>query len=268
MPSPGTNADATPPAVPYDPATAISEARARTTWPHDSTAYTQGLTFDHGRLLESTGLEGHSDLREVVLRTGRVVRHTALPATAFGEGIAALGDRIYQLTWRQGRGYVYNAATLQLLDSVAYTGEGWGLTTDGTALYLSDGSSGIRIITPDGFRERSGIRVSEGGHDVWMLNELELVRGELWANIYQTDLIARIDPSTGRIVGYVDIGHLLSSSERASVERRGGTANGIAFDSTRNVLLVTGKLWPHLFELDLQQLRPSFSPPTGLRTRR
>ena len=249
-----TNADATPPAVPFDSATPRLVARAEASWPHDTAAYTQGLIIDRGRLLESTGLEGHSDLREVALRTGHVVRHVALPRTVFGEGIAAVGDRLYQLTWRAGRAYVYDARTFAFADSVSYAGEGWGLASDGQRLYFSDGTSEIRVIDPNGFREERRIRVTEAGKPVWMLNELELVRGELWANIYETNLVARIDPATGRVVGWVDLGTLLTPTERADVAKRGGIANGIAYDSTRDVVLVTGKLWPRMFEIDLRSV--------------
>lgn len=251
-----TNADVTPPAVPFDPATPRLVARAAASWPHDTSAYTQGLTVDRGRLLESTGLEKHSELRDVERRTGRVLHHVALPSDVFGEGIAVAGDRLYQLTWRGGRGYVYDARTFALVDSVSYTGEGWGLASDGQRLYFSDGTSEIRVIDPNGFREQRRIRVTEGGQPVWMLNELELVRGELWANIYETNLVARIDPATGRVVGWVDLGTLLTPGERADVARRGGVANGIAYDSVRDVVLVTGKLWPRMFEIDLRSLSP------------
>ena len=247
----GTNADAAPPAVPFDTATPRTVAHASASWPHDTAAYTQGLIVDRGRLLESTGLEGHSDLREVATRSGRIVRRVALPRTVFGEGIAVVGDRLFQLTWRAGRAYVYDARSLALVDSVTYPGEGWGLASDGQHLYFSDGSSDIRVIDPSGFREQRRIRVTEAGKPVWMLNELELVHGELWANIYETNLVARIDPSSGRVVGWLDLGALLTPAEREEVAKRGGVANGIAFDSTRNMVLVTGKLWPRMFEIDL-----------------
>jgi len=249
MQSASTNADARPPAVPFDSATPIIVARADASWPHDTSAYTQGLILDDGRLLESTGLEGRSELRELDRRTGLARRHFSLPHEVFGEGLAALGGRLYQLTWRAGRGYVYDARTLRLVDSVSYPGEGWGLASDGNHMYLSDGTSEIRVLDPHGFRELRRIRVTEAGKPVWMLNELELVRGELWANIYETNFIARIDPSTGHIVGWIDLSGLLTPTERAGVEKRGGVANGIAYDSIRDRVLVTGKLWPRMFEL-------------------
>ena len=213
-----------------------------------------------GRLLESTGLLGQSDVREVDVATGSVRRRRALPATEFGEGITVVGDRLYQLTWRGGRGHVYDATTLSPIDSFSYAGEGWGLTTDTRVLYMSDGTSRIRVLDPTGFRELRMIRVRETDSTVWMLNELEWVRGELCANVYQTDLIARIDPTTGRVVGWIDVGNLLTAAQRQDVVRRGGVANGIAFDSVRNRLFVTGKLWPRLFEIDFAGVHGSTVP--------
>jgi glutamine cyclotransferase len=252
-----TQADARPPAIPFDTATPRVSPRVIRSWPHDTAAYTQGLAIYRGRLLESTGLLAKSDVREVDLATGSVRRGVALPATEFGEGITVVGDRLYQLTWHGGRGHVYDPATLTPIDSFAYTGEGWGLATDGHTLYMSDGTSRIRVVDPNGFRELRTIQVRERDSTVWMLNELEWVRGELWANVYQTDLIARIDPTTGRVVGWIDVGHLLSEAERQDVARRGGVANGIAFDPVRNRLFLTGKLWPRLFEVDVAGIRAS-----------
>ena len=190
-----TNADAAPPQVPFDRATPRLMARALASWPHDTAAYTQGLLVHDGRVYEGTGLAGQSDVRQVELATGAVHHRTALAAPMFGEGIAIVGDRLYQLTWQHGRGYVYDSKTRAPVDSFTYTGEGWGLTTDGKRLYLSDGTSHVRVIDPTGFREERTFQVSETGKPVWFLNELEWVSGELWANVYQTDLVARIDPA-------------------------------------------------------------------------
>jgi glutaminyl-peptide cyclotransferase len=254
LPASTTNADAAPPAVPFSPATPVTVARARASWPHDTAAYTQGLLFDGERLLESTGREGRSEIREVARESGRVIRHTPLPVTEFGEGIAIAAGHVYQLTWKGGRGYVYDRRTLARVGSFTYAGEGWGLATVGPRLYMSDGSSTLRIIDPVGFREVQRLQVREADKPVWMLNELELVGDELWANIYETNLVARIVPATGEIVGWIDLGALLTPGERADVERRGGVANGIAYDPSRRVALVTGKLWPRTFELDLRDL--------------
>lgn len=168
--------------------------RATTSFPHDTAAFTQGLVLERGRLLESTGLEGQSEVREVDIASGRPGRRVPLRGALFGEGIAAMRGRLYQLTWQTRRGFVSDAASLEPLDSFSFTGEGWGSASDGGQLYMSDGSDRIAVITPDEFRSVRTIAVTEAGRPVWMLNELEWIRGELWANVYQTDLIARIDP--------------------------------------------------------------------------
>ena len=247
--APPTNADQNPPAVPFDSATPRLVASAIQTFPHDSFAYTQGLLFDGTRLIESTGIEQKSDVREVNRTTGAIVKKTALPLSEFGEGIAILGQRIFQVTWRYGRGYIYDATSLVPIGSMQYEGEGWGLTTDGTLLYLSDGTSSIRVIEADSFRVVRRITVTESGRAVPMLNELEWVRGELWANVYKTDWIARIDPATGHVVGWIDVSALLTADERTVVAVRGGVANGIGWDSTRRRVAITGKYWPRLFEI-------------------
>lgn len=255
LPQQRDNADASTPRVPFSPATPRLVPRVVARLPHDSTAFTQGLLVHRGRLLESTGLEGHSGVREVETATGRVLRRSDLPSTEFGEGITVLDGRIYQLTWKSHHGLVYDARTLAPVDSFHYDGEGWGLTTDGSRLYLSDGTSTIRVIDPNGFRVLRTIRVTEAEQPVHMLNELEWVRGELWANVYWTGLIARIDPASGRIVGWVDVRRLLPAAESKRLDDRGGVANGIAYDSSTAQLLVTGKYWPYVFQLDIAGLR-------------
>ena len=249
------NADASTPRVPFSPATPRLVPRVVARLPHDTTAFTQGLLVDHGHLLESTGLEGRSGVREVDPATGRVLRRSDLPSTEFGEGITVIGGRLYQLTWKSHRGLVYDARTFAPVDSFRYDGEGWGLTTDGALLYVSDGTSRIRVIDPNGYRVVRTIRVTEAEQPVHMLNELEWVRGELWANVYWTGLIARIDPGSGRIVGWIDVRRLLSDAENKRLEPRGGVANGIAYDSSTAQLLVTGKYWPYVFQLDIAALR-------------
>jgi YVTN family beta-propeller protein len=246
-----TNADVAPPAVPFSPATPRDTARATASWPHDSAAYTQGLLVTDGRLLESTGITGQSTVREVDLETGRVLRAHALPRHHFGEGIAVVGDRLYQLTWKAGQGYVYDVASLTPVDSFAYRGEGWGLASDGTSLYMSDGGSDIRVLDPATRQVTRTIPVSEAGRRVHALNELEWIDGELWANVYQTDWIARIDPATGQVRRWLHVGRLLTDAERRRVQARQGVANGIAWDSARRRVLVTGKHWPRLFALAL-----------------
>jgi glutamine cyclotransferase len=244
------NAQASVPDIPYSRRTPRWVARATRRWPHDSLAYTQGLVARDGVLLESTGLEGHSDLRTVDRATGKMLKRALLPDSEFGEGIASIGDRVYQLTWQSGRGRVYDAHTLAVVDSFTYDGEGWGLATDDSLLYMTDGTSGVRVIDPNGFRVVRRIRVTEAGQAVHMLNELEWVRGELWANVYETTLVARIDPATGRVTGWIDLAMLLPDAQRDRLKDRGGVANGIAYDRAADRVLVTGKYWPYLFQLD------------------
>jgi glutaminyl-peptide cyclotransferase len=244
------NAQASIPDVPFSRETPRWIARATRRWPHDSLAYTQGLLARDGVLLESTGLEGHSDLRAVDRASGRMLQRAMLPDSEFGEGIASIGDRVYQLTWQSGRGRVYDAHTLAVVDSFAYDGEGWGLATDDSLLYMTDGTSGVRVIDPNGFRVVRRIRVTEAGKGVHMLNELEWVRGELWANVYETTLVARIDPATGHVVAWVDLVKLLPEAQRDRLKDRGGVANGIAYDRATGGVLVTGKYWPYVFQLD------------------
>ena len=246
-----TNADAAPPQVPFDRTTPRLAARALASWPHDTSAYTQGLLVHDGRVYESTGLAGQSDVRQVDLTNGRVTHRAALAAPMFGEGIAVLGDRLYQLTWQHHRGYVYDAKTFAPVDSFTYTGEGWGLSSDGKRLYLSDGTSTVRVIDPSGYREERTFQVREAGKALWFLNELEWVAGELWANVYQTDFVARIDPADGHVKGWVDLSELLTPSEREAVRKRGGLPNGIAVDSAHQRILVTGKRWPRIFSVPL-----------------
>ena len=252
----GGNATASVPRVPYSPATPRLVPRVVRRWPHDTTAYTQGLLVHAGRLMESTGLRGRSSVREIELESGAVLRRADLPNDEFGEGIAVLGDRIYQVTWKSKRGFVYDAKTFAPIDSFTYDGEGWGLTTDGEWLYLSDGTSRVRVIDPDGFRVARTIQALEAEQPVHMLNELEWVNGELWANVYETGLVARIDPRTGRVVGYVDLRRLLPPDEAKRLDQRGGVTNGVAYDSTTGRLLVTGKYWPTIFQLDSSVVRP------------
>lgn len=255
-----TNANAVPPAIPFDSATPRATARASASWPHDTGAYTQGLLVAGGRLLEGTGLEGRSELREVDRRSGRVRHRSVLDPSVFGEGIATLDNRLYQLTWQGGRGFTYDVGSLALVDSFTFAGEGWGLTGDGRRLYLSDGTSHIRVMSPRTMQVERTFEVREAGRAVWMLNELEWINGELWANIYQTSWIARIDPATGDVLGWVDVSRLLTPAEQTDVAARGGTANGIAYDSTTNRVLLTGKRWPRLFEVDLRRLMSPITP--------
>ena len=235
------------PRVPFSPQTPVDTAREVRSWPHDRQAFTQGLLVHDGTLYESTGLEGKSSVRHVRLETGEVLRRADIPAPYFGEGIGIVGDRLYQLTWKSQKGFVYDARTLAVVDSFTYRGEGWSLTTDDSLLYMSDGSSRLRVVDPDGFRELRTIAVTEAGQPVYYLNELEWVDGEIWANVWMTQLIARIDPATGNVVGWVDVGGLLTAQEAASVD----VTNGIAWDRANDRVLVTGKYWPKIVEIAL-----------------
>ncbi len=223
------------------------------TFPHDTAAYTQGLLFEPGgTLLESTGRYGASELRSVTLATGVADRVVPLPAERFGEGLARFGDRLYQLTWQSQIAYIYDRASFRLVDSVAYPGEGWGLTTDGTSLIMSDGSDTLRFVDPATFavRKRLGVRFTTGT-PVGKLNELEYVGGEVFANVYQSDWILRIDAETGLVREILDLAELLPAYNAAATTEN--VLNGIAFDPATGHLLVTGKRWPRLFALKLDR---------------
>ncbi|MEP6912654.1 MAG: glutaminyl-peptide cyclotransferase [bacterium] len=217
-------------------------------WPHDPDAYTQGLVFHEGKLLESTGQVGRSSLRRVELETGKVLQKVDVPRPYFAEGMTLLKGKIYQLTWQDQLGFIYDAWTFDKLGTFNYEGEGWGLANDGQSLILSDGSNRIRLIDPDNFQVRKTIAVFDGKTPVNEINELEYIKGEIYANIWHADRIARIDPQTGRIVGWIDLKGLLSGGEVRDEE---AVLNGIASDETNGRLFVTGKLWPKLFEIRL-----------------
>ena len=219
-----------------------------TSYPHDTAAFTEGLFYRNGYLYESTGLEGHSSIRKVELKTGRVVREYELPSVYFGEGIVPWKDRLIQVTWRTGIGFVYDLSTFRLLSSFHYPGEGWALTSDGGRLIMSDGTSNIRFLDPDTLKQTGRITVTADGRPVLNINELEWVKGRLYANIWLTNTIAVIDPKSGHVLAWVDVSPLA-----AMVGERGADAvpNGIAYDPAGDRLFVTGKLWPKLFEVRL-----------------
>ena len=223
------------------------------TYPHDPSAYTQGLIYVDGFLYESTGLHGRSTLRKVDLETGRPLQQYAVLAQYFAEGLTAWGSDLIQLTYRTQTGFVYDRATLKLKTSFPYTGEGWGLTHDGKRLIVSDGTAVLRFWDPITFRETGRLPVRDRGQPVKDLNELEYVQGEIFANVWHTDRIARISPATGNVVGWIDLKNLLKPGEIAAAPPLDGEAvlNGIAYDAARDRLFVTGKLWPRLFEIKL-----------------
>jgi glutamine cyclotransferase len=219
-------------------------------FPHDPNAFTQGLVYRDGFLYEGTGLKGRSSLRKVRLETGEVVQQIDLAPEFFGEGIAIVKDEVVQLTWRSQTGFVYNLSNFHLLRRFSYPGEGWGLTTNGKSneLFMSDGTSEIRVLDGDTLAEKRRFTVHDGDTSIDQLNELEFVDGEIFANVWQTNRIVRISPRNGAVVGWIDLTGLLSPVYRLEP---GAVLNGIAFDSDRKRLFVTGKLWPNIFEIKL-----------------
>ena len=219
-------------------------------YPHDQNAYTQGLVYDNGELIEGTGLEKLSQLRRVDIATGKVRRVVRLPKHLFGEGVAVLGDRVYQLTWKSGTGFIYDRKTFKRLGEFRYEGEGWGLTTDGRYLIMSDGTPLVRYFDPRTFEEVGKIRVTHNGRTIKAINELEFIDGEIFANLWKEDRIARISPTTGQIVGWIYLDGLLPAKDRARLKKN-MVLNGIAYDAVGRRLFVTGKNWPKLFEIKL-----------------
>ncbi|KAA6460165.1 glutaminyl-peptide cyclotransferase [Acidobacteria bacterium AB60] len=218
-------------------------------YPHDAQAFTQGLVFADGHLYESTGRVGHSSLRMVDLETGRVLQEVPVPQPYFAEGLAAWGSTLVQLTWQSQVAFVYDRFSFRELHTEKYPGEGWGLTTDGKALILSDGTAQLRFLDPETFRELRRVTVTDHGRPVLYLNELEMVKGEVYANVWHSDRIARISPATGKVLGWIDLSGLLPRSQRTDPE---AVLNGIAYDAAHDRLFVTGKLWPRLFEIEIQ----------------
>jgi glutamine cyclotransferase len=217
-------------------------------YPHDRNAFTQGLEFRGGFLYEGTGLNGKSSVRKVDLESGTVLQDVHVDPQYFGEGITLFDQRIIELTWQSHRGFIYDRNTFPLLRDFDYPGEGWGLTNDGRQIYMSDGTAQIRCWNPATMVETHRISVHDGQIPIDSLNELEYVRGEIYANVWQTDKIARIAPTDGHVAGWIDLSGLLSAADRAT---GADVLNGIAYDSLGDRLFVTGKLWPRLFEIQL-----------------
>jgi glutamine cyclotransferase len=222
-------------------------------FPHDQTAFTQGLAYHDGYLYEGTGIKGRSSLRQVRIETGEIIRSVNLPPEFFGEGITVLQNEVVQLTWLSHIGLLYNLSDFHLLRRFSYPGEGWGITTNDRELFMSDGTSEIRVLDPNTLVERRRIRVHDGATPVVRLNELEFVEGEVFANVWHTDRIARISPQTGEIVGWIDLAGILSSVYRLGPE---AVLNGIAYDPKKKRLFVTGKLWPTIFEIKIIPKHP------------
>ncbi|MCP4702746.1 MAG: glutaminyl-peptide cyclotransferase [Gammaproteobacteria bacterium] len=242
------------------PVTSSATARRYTyrivnTYPHDPAAFTQGLVFTDDIFYEGTGLNGKSTLRAVVPETGEILLRHALSESLFGEGITVYGDEIIQLTWQAGTGFVYRKTDFTLLREFQYPTEGWGITHDGAQLIMSDGSAALSFLDPVSFARTSQIEVHDDyDRPIYYLNELEYVQGEIYANIWQTEQIARISPQTGRVLGWIDLEGLLDQQDLGQ-----GTdvLNGIAYDAIANRLFVTGKLWPKIFEIELLEI-PDF----------
>lgn len=218
------------------------------TYRHDSSAFTEGLFYENGFLYESTGLEGHSSIRKVKLETGEVVEERFLDPKYFGEGIVAWKGRLVQLTWRSQTGFVYDLAKFTPVATFHYPGEGWALTRDDHRLIMSDGTSDIRFLNPETFAEIGRIHVTAAGEPLRNINELEWVKGEIYANVWETDHIARIDPTTGNVVGWIDLSSLPSNVASWDPD---DVLNGIAYDAAQDRLFVTGKRWPQVYEIKL-----------------
>jgi glutamine cyclotransferase len=233
-------------------------------YPHDPDAYTQGLSYEDGFLYEGTGRYGRSSLRKVRLETGEVIQRIDLAAEFFGEGIALVKNEakneVIQLTWQSHTGFVYDRKDFHLLRRFSYPGEGWGLTTNGREIFMSDGTPEIRVLDASTLKEKRRFAVHDGAAPIDRLNELEFVEGEIFANVWQTDRIARISPQSGRVVGWIDLTGILSPVYRREPD---AVLNGIAYDAKRKRLFVTGKLWPSIFEIKLVPKQASGAKPVA-----
>ncbi|HEY2012454.1 MAG TPA: glutaminyl-peptide cyclotransferase [Bryobacteraceae bacterium] len=222
------------------------------TYPHDRSAFTEGLFYLNGFLYESTGLEEQSSVRKVRFETGEVVQKHDVPGQYFGEGIINWKDKMYQMTYKTEVGFVYDLATFAVRSEFHYPGEGWAFTTDGKRIIMDDGSAELRFWDPETLKETGRLTVTADGQPVKNLNELEWVKGEIYANIWETDRIARIDPASGKVVGWIDLTGLLGAADRVeSGPFQTDVLNGIAYDAAHDRLFVTGKRWPKLFEIRL-----------------
>ena len=217
------------------------------TYPHNSDDFTQGLVYLDGDIIEGTGLYGKSVLRRIDLETGEVLQTHELPPDVFGEGVTVLGDKVYQLTWREWTCYVYDLESLELKDTINYPTEGWGLTHNGNYLIMSDGTSKLRLIDPDTFYSVQIINVRNNGEPVDNLNELEYVDGIIYANIWMTDQIALIDAMSGNVVEMIDFSSLKDEIDTDQID----VLNGIAYNPEKDTFYITGKLWPTIFEVEL-----------------
>ena len=220
-------------------------------YPHDMRGYTQGLFVHDGMMYESVGQYGQSELRKVDIKTGKVIQKKSLDARFFAEGSCALNGKIYQLTWREKTCFVYDLNTFEEVEKFTYSGEGWGLTTDGKYLIMSDGSSILKFLNPENFAETKYINVTYEGHVLPFLNELEYIDGEIWANVYLQDYIVRINPANGKVIGIVLLHDLLPRTLRTS---QTDVLNGIAYDADTKQIYVTGKNWLRLYEINVSKM--------------
>lgn len=220
------------------------------TYPHDTGAYTEGLFWHRGFLYESTGEVGTSSIRKVDLESGETIKKKVLMPPYYGEGIIKFGDKLYQLTWQSGTGFIYDFKSFEKSGQFHYSGQGWGMTSDGKQIYMSDGTPQIRVLDPETLKIQRRITVTWDGNQVERINELEWIKDEIWANIWLTNRIARIDPKTGAIKAFIDLSGLAPKPEEV---RDPGNAvlNGIAYDKKRDRIFVTGKNWPHLYQIKL-----------------
>jgi len=217
-------------------------------YPHDQGAFTEGLVFYRGELYESTGMHGRSSVRKVDLSTGQVLKARTLDMKLFGEGLTVAGDRLIQLTWQSRTAFIYAPKDLDQRGAFALQGEGWGLTTSGDELVISDGSPTLRFVSTTDYGQTHSLQVTEGGRPLQGLNELEMVEGSIYANVYPSDCIARIDPGSGKVTGWLDLRGLLPLSERPDGS---AVANGIAYRPETRELFVTGKFWPYIYQIKL-----------------
>jgi glutamine cyclotransferase len=234
---------------PEDPQVPVWGYEVVNVYPHDPKGFTQGLVYEDGYFLEGTGLNGESSLRKVEIATGKVLKKVVLDAKYFGEGITLLKGKIYQLTWQTKIGFVYDLKSFEKVGSFKYGSEGWGITHDGEKLIMSDGTATLYFLDPETLKEVGHIEVKDGANPVYYLNELEYVKGEIFANVWQTNTICRIDPKTGKVLGWIDLTGLLKPEHQGSHEV--DVLNGIAYDPKGDRLFVTGKLWPKVYEIKL-----------------
>jgi len=239
-----------PPPAPSTPAGApINVAEVVHSYPHDPAAFTEGLEWYDGKLYEGTGIEGRSGVRRTDLTTGTVLASVQLPGPQFGEGITVYHGTLYELTWRGGVGYRYDAQSLAKRGSFTYTGEGWGMTHDEHSLIISDGTNVLRYLDPKTMQVQRALPVSAEGMPLVRLNELERIHGEIWANVWQVPQIARIDPATGHVIGWIDLAALAPPPPATATHDTVDVANGIAYDSAGDRIFVTGKFWPVLYQI-------------------